>query len=259
MQAMREWSGPYPDFFEIAPENWIGVGGRYGRWLRELTSRYRFVCHGLSLDIGGIRPLDVAFLTQVRHFLDQHGIALYTEHLSYTGDEGHLYDLMPMPFTEEAVRHVAQRVRQVQDRLERRIALENVSYYASLGGELSEAQFINAVLSEADCDLLLDVNNVVVNSVNHGYDAVTFLRDMPLERVCYVHVAGHLVEPDNLRIDTHGDAVSEPVWDLLRQVYAEVGPLPTLLERDFNVPPLPELMGEVAFIRRIQEGASGHA
>jgi len=244
------------DFLEIAPENWIGVGGRFGRRLRDLTARYPFVSHGLSLSIGGPGPLDLEFLGRVRRFLDEHGVLLYSEHLSYCSDDGHLYDLMPIPFTEAAVRRVACRVGQVQDALGRRIALENVSFYAAPGAEMSELEFLNAVLERADCDLMLDVNNIYVNAINHGYDARAFLAGVPAQRVVYMHVAGHYVEAEDLRVDTHGSDVCAPVWELLAAAYRHCGVRPTVLERDFNIPPLDVLMQEVAVIRRLQADAS---
>lgn len=240
------------NFFEVAPENWIGVGGRYGKQLRAFTERHPFVTHGLSLSLGGPTPLDETFLHTLKRFLDMHGIASYTEHLSYCSDDGHLYDLLPIPFTAEAVQYVAARIRRVQDILERRIAVENVSYYAAPGQEMAEIDFLNAVLAEADCDLLLDVNNVYVNSVNHGYDARDFLARIPGGRIAYLHVAGHYVEAEDLLVDTHGAAVIDPVWALLDETYARFGVIPTLLERDFNIPPLPELLAEVAQITAIQ-------
>lgn len=241
------------DFFEIAPENWIGLGGAIGRELRSFTERYPFVCHGLSLSLGGPSPLDEGLLHQVRQFLDQHKIALYTEHLSYCSDDGHLYDLLPIPFTEEAVKYVARRIRCAQDILERRIAVENASFYLKAPiAEMSEAEFIRAVLADADCDLHLDVNNVYVNSINHGYDALEFIRSMPSERIVYMHMAGHYNESENLIIDTHGADVIDPVWSLLDETYCIHGIAPTLLERDFNIPPLPQLAGEVERIASIQ-------
>lgn len=239
-------------FLEVAPDNWVGVGGALGRRLRSFTERYPFVAHGLSLNLGGPAPLDEAYLYRVRQFLDQHGFRCFTEHLSYCADGGHLYDLMPIPFTEEAVAHVAGRIRRTQDILERRIAVENVSYYAAPGQEMAEIDFVNAVLAEADCDLLLDVNNIYVNSVNHGYDPVAFLEALPGERVAYVHVAGHYQEAPDLIVDTHGADVIDPVWDLLEKAYARFGVLPTLLERDFNIPPLDELLDEVEVIHNLQ-------
>jgi len=241
------------DFMEAAPENWIGVGGRFGRQFRAVTERFPLVCHGLSLSLGSPAPLDTGFLRQVRDFLDLHGVRCYTEHLSYCSDDkGHLYDLMPIPFTEAAVHHVAGRIRQTQDILGRRIGVEHVSYYAAPGQELSELEFVNAVLAEADCDLLLDVNNIYVNAINFGYDPYQFLRGIDGARTVYVHIAGHYAEAEDLRVDTHGSAVIEPVWDLLAATYATWGVQPTLLERDFNFPPLPELLGEVGRIRELQ-------
>lgn len=244
---------PLPvDFFEVAPENWINVGGRLGRQLRHFTERYPFVCHGLSLSLGGPSPLDETFLRKVREFLDGHGIRFYTEHLSYCTDEGHLYDLMPIPFTDEAVRHVAGRIRRTQEILDRRIAVENVSYYAAPGREMDEIDFINAVLEEADCDLLLDVNNIYVNSVNHRYDPVKFLESLPGERVVYVHVAGHYNEAEDLIVDTHGAGVIPDVWVLLETAYRRFGVMPTMLERDFNFADLDGLLGEVRHIAELQ-------
>lgn len=240
------------DFYEVAPENWIGVGGRFGKQFRAFTERYAFVTHGLSLSLGGPAPLDEAFLYKLKRFLDQHQIRAYTEHLSYCSDEGHLYDLMPIPFTEQAVQHVASRIRRTQDILERRIAVENVSYYAAPGQEMSEIDFLNAVLQEADCDLLLDVNNIYVNSINHGYDADSFLAGIPAERILYLHVAGHYQEAADLIVDTHGAEVIDPVWQLLDKTYARFGVIPTLLERDFNIPPLPELFAELHRIADLQ-------
>ncbi len=232
-------------FLEVAPENWIDIGGARGRQFRALTERYPFVTHGLSLSLGGPAPLDEVFLEKIKSFLDQHNVRYYTEHLSYCGDEGHLYDLMPIPFTGEAVSYVAARIRRTQDILDRRIAVENVSYYAAPGAEMSELDFLLAVLEEADCDLLLDVNNIYVNSINHRYDANAFLNALPGERIAYAHIAGHYDEADDLRVDTHGSDVIDPVWALLDSAYERFGVIPTLLERDFNIPPLPELLNEV--------------
>ena len=240
------------DFMEVAPENWIHVGGKLGKKLRFFTERYPFVIHGLSLSIGGPAPLDEQLVRDVRDFMKAHDIRMYSEHLSACSDDGHLYDLMPIPFTEEAVRHVAARVRRVQDILGQRMALENVSYYAPLDTSMNEREFLLAVLEEADCDLMLDINNIVVNSINHRYDAGEFLRAMPAERIRYFHLAGHYVEDEDLRIDTHGTPVDEQAWDLLADAYRLFGPAPTLLERDFNFPPLEELLDEVRRIKSLQ-------
>jgi len=246
-------------FFELAPENWIDLGGAYGRELRGFTERYPFVCHGLSLSLGGPSPLDEMLLRKSRQFMDAHGIALFTEHLSYCSDDGHLYDLLPIPFTEEAVKYVAARIRRAQDILERRIAIENASYYAAAPiAEMDEITFIRAVLAEADCDLHLDVNNVYVNSVNHRYDPLAFIRAMPTERIVYLHMAGHYKEAEDLIVDTHGADVIDPVWALLDETYRIHGVAPTLLERDFNIPPLEELVREVERIARIQAAYRPH-
>ena len=243
------------DFMEVAPENWIGVGGRFGKQFLQLAERYPIVLHGLSLDIGGPDPIDADLVQSVRGLMDDLNVPLYSEHLTYCAAEGHLYDLLPIPFTEEAVHYVAARVRQVQDIIGQPIALENASYYAQPHTELSEAEFITAVLAESGCDLLLDVNNIYVNSINHCYDAIEFLDALPLERARYIHVAGHYDEADDLKVDTHGADVIDPVWTLLAQAYQRLGPLPTLLERDFNLPPLAELLQEISQIRQLQHNS----
>ena len=245
------------DFLECAPDNWIGVGGSLGEALSALSQRHPLSCHGLSLSLGGPAPLDVEFLARTRRFLDQHQVALYSEHLSWCTDDGHLYELLPLPFTAEAVQHVAARIRQAQDILGRRIAVENASYYAVPAADMDEADFINAVLDEADCDLLLDVNNVYVNAVNHGYDARAFLARLPSQRIASYHVAGHHDEAEDLKIDTHGMPVKGDVWALLADAYTMHGVRPTLLERDFNFPPLPELLEELTRIRQLQQAAHG--
>ena len=244
------------NFVELAPENWMNIGGRLKRQLERIVEQHRIVTHGLSLSIGSSAPLDLDFIHNLKTFLDRYQIETYTEHLSYCSDEGHLYDLMPIPFTEAAVHYVAKRIREVSERLERRIALENVSFYAMPSTELTEAQFINAVLEEADCDLLLDVNNVYVNSINHQYDPIEFIDAMPSERISYLHVAGHYKESDDLLIDTHGAPINDPVWALLDYTYQQCGPVPTLLERDFNLPPLAALLEEVDEIRTRQNSAA---
>ncbi|WP_422508298.1 DUF692 domain-containing protein [Stenotrophomonas sp. GZD-301] len=249
LQDLREAADGDFDFLECAPENWIGVGGPAGEQLAELARRHPLSCHGLSLSLGGTAPLDTTLLLQVGRFLDQYRVPLYSEHLSYCSDDGHLYDLLPIPFTEEAVRHTAARIARVQDLLGRRIAVENVSYYLAPEPAMDELAFTNAVLAEADCDLLLDVNNVYVNAFNHGYDADTFIAGLPAQRIVCLHVAGHLDDADDLKIDTHGSAVIDPVWELLGRTYARIGMRPTLLERDFNFPPYAELRDELRVIR----------
>ncbi|MCL1061706.1 DUF692 domain-containing protein [Shewanella benthica] len=240
------------DFFEVAPENWMTLGGKYGRQLRQLTERKPFFCHGLSLSIGGPSPLDIEFIKNVKAFLDEHNIEVYSEHLSYCSGAGHMYDLMPIPFTEEAVKHVVKRVKQVEDIIERPLILENVSFYTAPGAEMSELEFVTTVLDEADCKMLLDVNNIYVNSINHEYDADEFLRAMPTSRVAYLHIAGHFEEAKDIIVDTHGADIVSPVWQLLQTCYRVHGVHPTLLERDFNIPETQVLLKEIDKIHRYQ-------
>ncbi|WP_462177417.1 HvfB family MNIO-type RiPP peptide maturase [Pseudoalteromonas gelatinilytica] len=244
------------EFLEVAPENWLKLGGRFGKQFKQLTEQHAFVCHGLSLSIGSPAALDIEFVQSLKAFFKEHNIRLFSEHLSYCSGEGHMYDLMPIPFTEEAIKHVASRIRQVQDILEQPIAIENVSYYGAPGQQMTELEFTNAVLEEADCQLLLDVNNIYVNSINHGYDAEQFLAALPTKRIAYGHVAGHYTEAEDLLVDTHGAPVIDPVWRLLEKAYDVHGVFPTLLERDFNIPPMSELLAELKTIETLQHTAN---
>jgi uncharacterized protein (UPF0276 family) len=243
------------DFLEVAPENWMELGGRFGKRFAEITARYPMVCHGLSLSIGSPSPLDEHFLIRLKKFLDKHHIKAYSEHLSFCSDDGHLYDLMPIPFTSDAVSYVAKRIKRVEEILERPLIIENVSYYAAPGQEMTEIEFLNAVLTEADCQLLFDVNNVYVNSTNHRYDPEDYIKSVPTERISYLHIAGHYNEAKDLIVDTHGSDVIDPVWQLLEKTYQHHGVIPTLLERDFNIPSLATLTSEVDKIKRIQANA----
>ena len=246
-------------FMEVAPENWINVGGRLGKKFRAYTERFPFVCHGLSLSLGSPAPLNTDLLFAIKKLMQEHGIRYYSEHLSYCSDEGQLYDLLPIPFTEEAVDYVAARIKQAQDILGQRIAIENSSYYCAPQQEMSESEFINAVIKKSDCALLLDVNNVYVNSINHNYDPYEFLASLPGERTAYIHIAGHYKEAEDLRVDTHGAPVIASVWTLLDKAYELFGVKPTLLERDFNIPPLPELLAELDEIKKRQYSSAARA
>jgi len=241
------------DFMEVAPENWIPYGGRLKEQFKRYADRFPFVIHGLSLSIGGPTPLDIDFVKQVADFIKTYDIQCYSEHLSYCSDDGQMYDLMPIPFTEEAVHYVANRIKQVQDIIGQQIAMENVSYYAAPGQEMSELEFLLAVLEEADCKLLLDVNNIYVNSINHQYDAEQFLKALPKQRIAYGHIAGHYDEADDLKVDTHGSDVKPEVWSLLDMAYEQFGVFPTLLERDFNIPKMSQLLKEVEQIKALQD------
>jgi len=239
---------------EVAPENWMTVGGKAGRIFRQFAERFPMVLHGLSLSIGGPDELNIAFVKAVKKFKDEIKAPIYSEHLSYCTDGGQLYDLMPIPFTEAAVNHVADRIQQVQDILGERMAMENVSYYLQQpGAEMSEIDFINEVIKRADCLLHLDVNNVYVNSINHRYDPLQFLDQLPVDRIAYIHIAGHYNEAEDLIVDTHGANVIEPVWNILEHTYRQHGVFPTLLERDFNYPPVAELITEVSRIEALQQ------
>ena len=253
LDELLEYVPKQIDFLEVAPENWLKLGGRFKKQFKTLTDANNFVCHGLSLSIGSPEPLDIEFIKSLKVFFDQHNIKMFSEHLSYCSGQGHMYDLMPIPFTEEAIAHVVPRIKQVQDMLERPIAMENVSYYGAPGQELTELEFTNEILEQADCKLLLDVNNIYVNSINHGYDANTFLAGLPTKRIAYGHVAGHYNEADDLIVDTHGADVIDPVWELLDKAYSVHGVFATLLERDFNIPSMHVLTKELDIIYQLQQ------
>ncbi len=248
----------HPDFIEIAPENWMGFGGRHAKLLAQCVEKAPLLCHGLSLSIGGPHPLNIEFIKQVKTFLQQYQVPIYSEHLSYTHDGGYLYDLLPIPMTEAAVKYVAERILRVQDILGQRLVIENVSTYLMPNAEMTEAEFVREVIEQADCELLLDVNNVYVNSINHGSDGYAFIQAMPKERIRYLHIAGHEQISENLLIDTHGAEICDSVWELLQYTYQICGVKPTLLERDFNIPSWQQLQYELATIKKIQQQERGY-
>ncbi|WP_414040788.1 DUF692 domain-containing protein [Acidithiobacillus sp. M4-SHS-6] len=238
------------DFFELAPENWIGFGGRPQRQLRLLTETYPFIGHGLSLSIAGPEPLDTDFLEAVQDFLSEHGIHYYSEHLAFCADHGQLYDLLPFPLSEDMLEYVAGRILQVQDFLKMPLIMENTAYYGDYAeSSMTEQDFLLGLLRKSGCNLLLDLNNLYVNSCNHGYDARAFLRAMPAERIVYQHIAGHQRHEQGWLIDTHDTAVDPAVWALLQYSRERFGPKPTLLEWDNQIPPLPLLLQEAQKIR----------
>ena len=241
-----------PDFLEFAPENWMGMGGAWNRVMKRAVDSYPITCHGLSLSLGSPEELDWDFIGELKSFLDINQVSIYSEHLSYTKSKNaHLYDLLPIPFRRGAIDHVVDRIRRVQDKLERPLAIENVSYYTPVAAEMSEIEFISEIVDRADCSLLLDVNNVYVNAFNHKYDAKEFIGKLPLERVAYMHMPGHeQVEPD-LIIDTHGQPIIDPVYELFEWTIQKMDPVPVLLERDYNFKDLEQIQGELTQIKSI--------
>ncbi len=245
-------SAIHPGFVELAPENWMNIGGYWKRQLKQLAEMYSITSHGLSLSIGSPEELDMKFLKNIKQFLADYDIEIYSEHLSFSKcDNAHLYDLLPIPFREDAIKHVARRIRQVQDYLGRQIAIENVSYYTPVAAEMDEATFISAIVEEAGCKMLLDVNNVFVNAFNHNYNAKEFIGNLPLDKIQYIHMAGHTKVADDLIIDTHGEAIIDPVYELFEWTLERVEPVPVLLERDFNIPELNELQRELSSLEAI--------
>lgn len=241
-----------PAFIEVAPENWINLGGYWKKVFDRVTEEYPLVCHGLSLSIGSPDPLDYDFLKELKVFLDQYNVSIYSEHLSYSKSQNaHLYDLLPIPFREDAVKHIVARIIEVQDFLERPLVIENVSYYTPVAAEMKEEEFISAIVQESGCKLLLDVNNVYVNAFNHNYDEKDFISALPLESVAYMHMAGHTQFSDDCIIDTHGEDIIDPVFDLFEWTLKDLKPVPVLLERDFNIPELDKLNLEVEQLRGI--------
>ena len=251
-QEILESSVLTPDFLEFAPENWMGMGGYWNRIRKEAVKKYPVTCHGLSLSLGSPEELDWDFIKELKIFLDENQVSIFSEHLSYTKSRNaHLYDLLPIPFRQDAVDHVVDRIKQVQDFLERPLAIENVSYYTPVAAEMSEIEFVNEIVERADCKLLLDVNNVYVNAFNHKYDAHDFIDSLPLERVAYIHMAGHQqVEPD-LIIDTHGQPIIDPVYELFEWTIRKMDPVPVLLERDYNFEELEQIQSEILQLKSI--------
>ncbi len=241
-------------WFEVAPENYIDIGGRLYREFCEIAERIPVVCHSVGMSLGSLDPLDRVFLKKLKKFIRTHKVPLASDHICFSSYKGVQFDdLLPLPFTEEAVRHVAKRVRQVQDFLEVPYAVENISYYAPAGAaEMPEWEFVKNVVEESGASLLLDVNNIYVNSVNFGFNPLDYLKAMPLKKLAYVHVAGHRRVRKNFILDTHGAEVIAPVWKILDQL-SDLAPdiRGIMIERDANIPPLEELIEEVRHIRKI--------
>ncbi len=249
----------HASFLEIAPENYLGVGGRRKRWLEEAAEKWPIVCHGLCSDLAGRGEFDEPFMAELKAFLDEMGARWYSDHLCLTHVGGaEVHELIPLAFNEQTLEQAATRIARVQEYLERPLAVENVSAYGEMPeGTMTEAEFVTAIVEEADCWLLLDVNNVFVNAHNFGFDAREFISSLPLDRVLEIHMAGH-IEEDGLLLDTHSQPIEETVFDLFRYALEELPHRPpVLLERDGNFPPLAELEEEMAQLLAIMEDVDG--
>jgi len=245
------------DWLEVISENYLVPGGKPLAHLHAIRRDCPMVMHGVSMSIGGTDPLDLRYLRELKALADRIEPAWISDHLCWTGVDGrNLHDLLPLPYTEEALRHVAARVLRVQDLLGRRLVLENVSSYVRWSAdEMTEWEFIAELARRADCELLLDVNNVYVSATNHGFDPRAFIDALPAERIRQIHLAGHETNEDGFLVDTHDHPVCEPVWELYRHTIARLGPLPTMIERDDHIPPLAELVAELDRARREAEAA----
>lgn len=247
---------PRVDWFEAVSENYLAPGGKPLQMLERIRENYPVVLHGVSMSIGSTDKLDTTYLKQLKELAQRIEPAWVSDHLCWTGvGQQNLHDLMPLPYTAEAVRHVANRVAQVQDYLGRQILLENVSSYLTYrSSEMDEWQFLAAIAEEADCQILLDINNIYVSAFNHGFDAHTYLERIPVKRVQQFHLAGHDNCGDYI-VDTHDAPVIDAVWDLYATAVRRFGPVATMIERDDNIPPLAELVGELDHARAIGEAA----
>ena len=248
------------DWLEVTPENWVGFGGERARLLRACAERWPIVSHSVSLSLGGPDPLDAPLLDSFEELRQQTDFAWWSDHLCYSSANGvQFQDLLPLPFSEEAVEHTASRIREAQQRVDAPLLVENISYYAHMpGGEFDDATFVRSVVERSDCGLLLDVNNVYVNAVNHGFAPRAFIDAMPLERVRQLHLAGHTRQDDGLIIDTHIGPIIDEVWDLYRYTLRRAGRLiPTLVEWDQDLPPLDEVLDELERARAHAHAALG--
>jgi uncharacterized protein (UPF0276 family) len=244
---------PKVGFFEALTENYLIPGGKPLHYLDRIRADYPLVLHGVSLSIGATAPINPEYLKALKALIARVEPAWISDHLCWTGVGGvNLHDLMPMPYTVEALAHLVPRIREVQDVLGRRVLLENVSSYVGYtASEMTEWEFLARLSAEADCLLLLDVNNVYVNSVNHKFDPDEFIRGVPPERVAQIHLAGHEVQPEGFIIDTHDAPIADPVWALYRRTCLRLGKVSTMIERDANIPPLADLLAELDVVRRL--------
>jgi uncharacterized protein (UPF0276 family) len=242
------------DWFELLTENYMVGGGKPLHYLDRICEQYPVALHGVSMSIGSVSPLDFSYLARLRQLMQRTGAMWASDHLCWTGVDGvNLHDLMPLPYTAEALEHVAARIRDVQDFLGTRLVIENVSSYLTYrSSEMTEWQFVAELVRAADCDVLLDVNNIYVSSVNHGFDPLQYLHGIPAERVRQLHLAGH-EQAGELLIDTHDQPVCEAVWALYASAVERFGAVATMIERDGNIPAYDELLTELGRARSIRE------
>ena len=244
-----------PDWMEIVPENWMDTPKKYQKIFDKIADEYQLACHGLSLSIGSYEPLDMTFLKKLKEFLDRYEIENYSEHLSFSSLEDiQTYELLPLPMTKEEVQKVCDKVDIVQNYLKRDLILENATYYYVPTSTMDEIDFINEVFKKSGAKMLLDINNVFVNSFNHKFDPYKYIDSLDMNKVAYYHVAGHLEYKENLWIDTHGTPVKDEVWDLTKYCL-DKHKAPALLERDNNIPPLEELMDEYNILKGIYDNS----
>lgn len=242
------------DFLELAPENWMNMGGYKRACLDNLAAKYPLVAHGLSLSIGDTQPLNIPFIERIRDFLDDYQIVFYSEHFSFSRDkQGYLYDLLPLPRHADNLPYFVDRIKQVQDILHRPLILENISYYHCYADEMPEAEFLSLLIEKSECQLLLDINNVYVNSHNHHYDPVELIEALPSQAITYYHIAGHYKNNDDFILDTHGMPVDPAVIALAQKTVQYHGIRPLLLERDHHLPLLDALCDELAYLANAME------
>ncbi|MCH2232605.1 MAG: DUF692 domain-containing protein [Crocinitomicaceae bacterium] len=253
-EALLHLENQKPAFLEVAPENWMEIGGYWGNLFHQISEKFELTAHGLSLSIGAKDELNIPFLKRLKSFLDEYSISLYSEHLAFsTMNNAHLYESLPVAFTDESVKHISTRVKQVQEILERKVILENVVYYTLIDQELSELDFYNAVASEADCEILLDFNNVFVNGKNFNYDPYEFISKIDTSKVSYLHVGGHQEQNDGLLLDAHNNPIKQEVLDLIRKTKHNFNADKLLFERDANLDDLNELLAEIKRIEKSLE------
>ncbi len=249
---------PEVDWFEIISENYMVPGGKPLYFLDKVRENYPLVMHGVSLSIGSTDKLDMEYLLQLKALVERVQPEWISDHLCWTGVGGiNMHDLLPLPYTEESIAHVAARVRQVQDILGRQLLLENLSSYVTFSqSEMTEWEFLSEICVRADCHILLDVNNIYVSSVNHSFDCLDYIQGVPKERVRQIHIAGHTTnESGSIMIDTHDMPIKKDVWDVYRDAISILGLVSTMIERDDNIPALQDVLDELSVAKQIADDA----